>query len=185
MTLYNAQLITNFIAQAQTSARRHERRAPAAARLPPTPRRPPLARPRRRASKKSEGGFAFIDAILPDAIGTTALLFAFTAIFGIALGYTNRVGTVWVNTLMLQRLQLRLHDKLIALGPKYHGQHDVGENQAVIMNYSQQAQGALRDVLSSPIVRSVSLSPRSACSSTISRSCKDRTASSMSSSRRC
>jgi ABC-type multidrug transport system fused ATPase/permease subunit len=54
-------------------------------------------------------------------------------------------------------LQLRLHDKLLSLGPTYHGQHDVGENQAVIMNYSQQAQGALRDVLSSPIVRSVSL----------------------------
>ena len=147
-TLYNAQLITNFIAQAQSSlaGEAPQAAAPAAA---------DAAAPG--AAKKSEGGFGFIDAILPGAIGATAILFGFTAILGIALGYLNRIGTVWVNTLMLQRLQLRLHDKLLSLGPTYHGQHDVGENQAVIMNYSQQAQGALRDVLSSPIVRSVSL----------------------------
>ena len=158
VTLYNAQLITNFIAQTQSSLVGDEPpqaapAAPAADAAAPAPA--PAANGGK--SKKSEGGFSFIDAILPDAIGATAILFAFTAILGIALGYLNRVGTVWVNTLMLQRLQLRLHDKMLALGPKYHGEHDVGENQAVIMNYSQQAQGALRDVLSSPIVRSVSL----------------------------
>jgi len=165
VTLYNAQLITNFIAQAQSAlvdegtpkpaapAPAADAAAPAPGDAAPAP--PPAASSGK--SKKSEGGFSFVDAILPDAIGTTAIFFAITSILGIALGYLNRVGTVWVNTLMLQRLQLRLHDKLLLLGPKYHGEHDVGENQAVIMNYSQQAQGALRDVLSSPIVRAVSL----------------------------
>ncbi len=157
VTLYNAQLITNFIAQAQSSLAIQEAPPPAAEPQASNAVAPAPAPAAAGKSKKSEGGLSFIDAILPDAIGATALLFALTAILGIALGYANRVGTIWVNTLMLQRLQLRLHDKLISLGPTYHGKHDVGENQAVIMNYSQQAQGALRDVLSSPIVRSVSL----------------------------
>jgi ABC-type multidrug transport system fused ATPase/permease subunit len=149
VALYNAQLITNFIAQAQASLT--EIAAPAVDAAVPSPAAAATGR------EKSEGGFSVIDAILPDAVGATAILFAVTAILGIALGYLNRVGTVWINTLMMQRLQLRLHDKLINLGPRYHGGHDVGENQAVIMNYAQQAQGALRDVLSAPIVRSVSL----------------------------
>lgn len=155
VTLYNAQLITNFIAQAQNSLVSQEAPATAATADSATPA--PAAASEATAKRKSSDGFGFIDAILPDAIGATAILFAFTAIVGIALGYANRVGTVWVNTLMLQNLQLRLHDKLIKLGPSYHARHDVGENQAVIMNYSRQAQGALRDVLSSPIVRSISL----------------------------
>ena len=135
VTLYNAQLITNFIAQAQTAI------VPAG--LP--------------ESKAEAGNFGFIDAILPDNIGATAILFAVTALLAIGLGFGNRVGTVWINTLMQRGLQLRLHDKLVSLGPNFHGRHDMGENQAVIMQYSQQAQGTLRDVLASPIVRSVSL----------------------------
>ena len=157
VTLYNAQLITNFIAQAQNSIAAHE--APVAA-TPPAgdaAAPAPASAAASKTAKKPEGGFGFIDAILPDAIGATAILFALTAILGIALGYANRVGTVWINTLMLEGMQLRLHDKLISLGPSYHARHDVGENQAVIMNYAQQAQGALRDVLSSPIVRAISL----------------------------
>ena len=128
VALYNAQLITNFIAQVQ-----------------------------RGGTKKASEGFSLIDAILPNDIGATAILFAITALLLIGLGFANRVGTVWINTLMLRGLQLRLHDKLMRLGPNYHGRHDMGENQAVIMQYSQQAQGTLRDALASPVVRSVSL----------------------------
>ena len=135
VTLYNAQLITNFIAQAQTA----------------------IASAEPSESKAEAGSFGFIDAILPDNIGATAILFAVTALLAIGLGFGNRVSTVWINTLMQRGLQLRMHDKLVSLGPNFHGRHDMGENQAVIMQYSQQAQGTLRDVLASPIVRSVSL----------------------------
>ncbi len=103
MTLYNAQLITNFIAQAQNSIAAHE--APIRRPTPPAgdaAAPAPATAAASKTAKKPEGGFGFIDAILPDAIGATAILFALTAILGIALGYANRVGTVWINTLMLR-----------------------------------------------------------------------------------
>ena len=53
-------------------------------------------------------GFRLIDYILPPDTAWTAILFAVTALLVIALSFANRVGTVWLNTLMLQRLQLRL-----------------------------------------------------------------------------
>jgi ABC-type multidrug transport system fused ATPase/permease subunit len=144
ITLYNAQLITNFSGQAHSAITSQEGDSEKSAGSAGS-------------TESLQGGFGFVDAIMPDDVATTAILFAITAIASILLAYANRVGTVWINTLMLQRLQLRLHDKLLLLGPTYHGQHDVGENQTVIMNYAQQAQGAMRDVLASPIVRSVSL----------------------------
>ncbi len=170
VTLYNAQLITNFIAQAQSSGAQEQSAsaetpssdsaaAPTAAGTTASAEANANATASStdtaKSTEKSKGGF--IDAILPDSIGGTAILFAITAILSIALGYSNRVGTVWINTLMIRGLQLRLHDKLLKLGPNYHSRHDVGENQAIIMQYAQQAQGTLRDVLSSPLVRSISL----------------------------
>ncbi len=132
MTQYNAQLIANFIGQAQREA---------------------AAEPRPATAE----GFYFIDYILPAETTWTAILFAVTAFIVIGLSFANRVGTVWINTLMLQKLQLRLHDKLIRLGPSYHARHDLGENTAVIMQYTAGAQPMLRDVLSFPFVRGVSL----------------------------
>ena len=146
LTQYNAQLIANFIGQAQQAVP-----APADS----AGERAPTASPP--ASARGDDGFGIVDAILPDHTGWTAILFAVTALFVIAFSFANRVCTVWINTLMLQRLQLRLHDKLIRLGPRYHARHDMGENTAVIMQYAAGAQPMLRDVLSFPFVRGVAL----------------------------
>ncbi len=164
LTQYNAQLIANFIGQAQQEAS-----APKAAAAPAAAEQPmqapssadasaSAAAPAKAAPPSGGGdGFGFLDTVLPNNTKWTAVLFAITALVAIALAFANRVGTVWLNTLMLQRLQLRLHDKLIRLGPSYHAQHDMGENSAVIMQYSAGAQPMLRDVLSFPFVRGVSL----------------------------
>jgi ABC-type multidrug transport system fused ATPase/permease subunit len=140
MTQYNAQLIANFIGQAQREATTEEA-VPAL----------------EKADASANGPVGFLDYVLPSDTRWTAVLFAVTAILVIALSFANRVGTVWINTLMLQKLQLRLHDKLIRLGPSYHARHDMGENSAVIMQYTAGAQPMLRDVLSFPFVRGVSL----------------------------
>jgi ATP-binding cassette subfamily B protein len=156
VTQYNAQLIANFIGQAQTSAVEQ----PAQAATPEAPTSAAAEQPSSatgEAAPKGDKGFRIIDLILPNNTAWTAVLFAITAILTIGLAFSNRVGTVWINTLMLRGLQLRLHDKLIRLGPSYHSQHDMGENSAVIMQYSAGAQPMLRDVLSFPIVRLVSL----------------------------
>jgi ABC-type multidrug transport system fused ATPase/permease subunit len=147
MTQYNAQLIANFIGQAQREETVAE---------PATPTTE-LAAGGQAAGAKGAPGSGFLDYVLPQDTTWTAILFAVTAMIVIALSFANRVGTVWINTLMLQKLQLRLHDKLIRLGPSYHARHDMGENSAVIMQYTAGAQPMLRDVLSFPFVRGLSL----------------------------
>ncbi len=149
VTQYNAQLIANFIGQAQ-----HETvsQPPAAASSGAEPSAASAT-----GAQTSAKGFRLVDYVLPPDTKWTAILFALTALLVIALSFANRVGTVWINTLMLQKLQLRLHDKLIRLGPTYHARHDMGENSAVIMQYTAGAQPMLRDVLTFPFVRGVSL----------------------------
>jgi ABC-type multidrug transport system fused ATPase/permease subunit len=163
------QLIANFIGQAQREvsapktgaspeASGQSAQAPANAEAPANEQAPvstetPSATP----PSGGSGEFSFLDYVLPNDTKWTAVLFAITALIAIALAFGNRVGMVWLNTLMLQRLQSRLHDKLIQLGPSYHSKHDMGETSAVIMQYSAGAQPMLRDVLSFPFVRGVSL----------------------------
>ncbi len=158
VTQYNAQLIANFIGQAQRQGAVSETTAPKT--QPASPgegTQQTSAAPSAKSQAKSGGGFHFMDYLLPNDTRLTAALFALTALIVIALAFANRVGTVWINTLMLRGLQIRLHDKLIRLGPTYHAEHDMGENTAVIMQYTAGAQPMLRDTLTFPLVRGVSL----------------------------
>ena len=155
VTQYNAQLIANFIGEAQREAAAEPLPASAAGVVTTAPA--PGTTASTSAAPKSGKAFRLVDYILPPDTTWTAILFAVTALLVIGLSFANRVGTVWINTLMLQKLQLRLHDKLMRLGPSYHARHDMGENSAVIMQYTAGAQPMLRDVLTFPFVRGVSL----------------------------
>ncbi|HEX4297420.1 MAG TPA: ABC transporter ATP-binding protein [Devosia sp.] len=128
LSQYNAQLITNFTGMLQGG-----------------PAHGPTS------------GFNLVALLLPADVGWTAILFAVTAILLIGFGFANRVGSTWYNTLMQQRLQLRLHNKLLEMGPGYHADHDMGENTALVMQYPAMAQPMLRDVLAFPFVRGVAL----------------------------
>jgi len=155
VTQYNAQLIANFIGQAQRELSAAPLPVDEEGRVAPAPTATEIAAAApREPSAKSVG---WIDYLLPDNTRLTAILFAVSALVAIALSFANRVGTVWINTLMLQKLQLRLHDKLVRLGPSYHANHDMGENTAVITQYAAGAQPMLRDVLAFPFVRGVAL----------------------------
>jgi ATP-binding cassette, subfamily B, bacterial len=154
VTQYNAQLIANFIGQAQREISALPLPVDEEGRVAPSPSaETPAAAPQEPSAK----GVGWINYLLPDNTRLTAILFAVSALVAIALSFANRVGTVWINTLMLQKLQLRLHDKLVRLGPSYHANHDMGENTAVITQYAAGAQPMLRDVLAFPFVRGISL----------------------------
>ena len=154
MVQYNLQIVTNLIGSAGAGGG-------AAAEAPATqPDAAESGEAGAAATGKAAGdggGFSFIEAIVPDDIVPSAILLAVTGVLVIALAFGNRVGTVWLNTLMLRKLQLRVHDKLLRLGPSYHRQHDMGEKQTIVTMYSQNAQPMLRDVLAFPIVRLGSL----------------------------
>jgi ABC-type multidrug transport system fused ATPase/permease subunit len=129
LTLYNFQLITDFIRQAKPD----------------------------KAAAESSGAFNFVSLILPQDMGLTVILFAATAALLIITGFANKVCTAWFDAVMLQRMQLKLHDKLLQLGYGYHRSHDMGENTALVMQYATGAQGVLRDVLAFPFVNGISL----------------------------
>ena len=57
------------------------------------------------------------------------------------------------DTIMLARLQHRLHDRLLELGPSYHTQHASGETTTIVWRYANGAQMLLRDLVAFPVVR--------------------------------
>ena len=106
------------------------------------------------AVSKSPG---FLSGLLPTSIQTAAILFAVLAVVTILLGLLDRLLSTWTDNKMQGRLQQRLHDRLIALGPSYHQKHDLGETMLIVTRFSTGAQLLLRDLISSPVVRSISL----------------------------
>lgn len=130
LSQYNAQLIANFISQTQSGGR-------------PQP--------------ATTGGFNLLETLLPSDARWIAILFAITGIALIGLAFANRVSSVWISSQMAKRLQLRLHDKLLAMGPAYHGKHDMGENTALVTQFANAAHPVFRDVLSFPFDRGVAL----------------------------
>ena len=115
------------------------------------------------ASKSAEaaGGAAkmggFLSAFLPGTLETAAIVFASLALLLILLRFVDRMVMTWSDNVMVARLQQRLHDKLLVLGPSYHQSHDLGETMLIVTRFSTGTQLLLRDLLSFPVVRGISL----------------------------
>jgi len=102
----------------------------------------------------------FLAPFLPGQPETAAIFFAFLTLFSILLSFLDRLTLTWSNNLMAVKLQQRLHDKLLNLGPTYHHSHDLGETMLIVTRFSTSSQILLRDVISFPVVRvSASLPP--------------------------
>jgi ABC-type multidrug transport system fused ATPase/permease subunit len=99
----------------------------------------------------------FLAPFLPDNLETAAIVFAFLTLFLILLSFLNRLSLNWSNNLMAAKLQKRLHDKLLDLGPTYHRSHDLGETMLIVTRFSSDTQILLRDVISFPVVRGIGL----------------------------
>jgi ABC-type multidrug transport system fused ATPase/permease subunit len=78
----------------------------------------------------------FLAPFLPDNLETAAIVFAFLTLFLILLSFLDRLSLNWSNNLMAARLQQRLHDKLLDLGPTYHHSHDLGETMLIVTRFS-------------------------------------------------
>ena len=115
------------------------------------------------ASKSAEaaGGAAkmggFLSAFLPGTLEAAAITFATIALLLILLRFLERIIMTWSDNLMVARLQQRLHDKLLDLGPAYHQSHDLGETMLIVTRFSTGTQLLLRDLISFPVVRGISL----------------------------
>jgi ATP-binding cassette subfamily B protein len=115
------------------------------------------------ASKGAEaaGGAAkmggFLSAFLPGSLESAAIVFASIALLLILLRFIERIIMTWSDNLMVARLQQRLHDKLLDLGPAYHQSHDLGETMLIVTRFSSGTQLLLRDLISFPVVRGISL----------------------------
>jgi ATP-binding cassette subfamily B protein len=107
------------------------------------------------AADEPLGGF--LAALLPQDLHTAAALFAVLALCLIFLRFLERLLTTWTDNLMVARLQQRLHDKLLTLGPSYHQAHDLGETMLIVTRFSSGSQMLLRDLISFPVVRGLGL----------------------------
>jgi ABC-type multidrug transport system fused ATPase/permease subunit len=94
---------------------------------------------------------------LPLDIKTAAILFGAIAAVLIPLGFADRLLKTWTDNLMTARLQQRLHDKLLTLGPVYHRSHNVGETMLIVTQFSMGAQTLLRALISFPVVQGTTL----------------------------
>ena len=99
----------------------------------------------------------FLAPFLPDNLETAAFVFASLTLLLILLSFLDRFALNWSNNLMAANLQQRLHDKLLDLGPTYHHSHDLGETMPIVTRFFSDTQILLRDVISFPVVRGISL----------------------------
>ncbi len=106
--------------------------------------------------KKAEVGGIFAK-LIPQSTTSAFELLASLAILAIFLALTERLLTQWSDNVMLARLQQRLHDKLLKLGPGYHIANDVGVTTLIVSRFSTGAQLLLRDLISFPVVRGIGL----------------------------
>lgn len=104
----------------------------------------------------SEAG-GFLQSLLPSDVEAAVILFAILAVGIIVLKLVDKLLESWTDNTMLARLQILLHDKLLGLGPGYHQQHDVSETTLTVTRYAAGTQMILRDLISSPVTRGISL----------------------------
>jgi ABC-type multidrug transport system fused ATPase/permease subunit len=107
------------------------------------------------AATASSGGF--LAAFLPSTLQTAAITFAIIAVLIIFLKFLEKIVMTWSNSLMLARLQQRLHDKLLNLGPGYHQSHELGETLLIVTRFASEIQPLLRDLMSFPVIKGIGL----------------------------
>ncbi len=95
----------------------------------------------------------FLDAIIPTYLPYAAALFAALAVAVVILQFVDRVFATSTDMIMLGRLQLRLHDRLLSLGANFHQRVGLSDATMIVTRYSMTAQTLLREVASFPIVR--------------------------------
>jgi ATP-binding cassette subfamily B protein len=109
------------------------------------------------AAGDKKGPAGMLDFMLPGDLQSAAIVFAVTAILMIVLIFAERIYNAWSDNLISTRLQQRLHDKLLALGPDFHRRHDLSETSLTVTAFAPGAQQIACDLIAFPVVRGIGL----------------------------
>jgi ABC-type multidrug transport system fused ATPase/permease subunit len=105
----------------------------------------------------AKGSKDALSALIPSQPQHAFWLLATIVVIAVLTVLAERATTTWSDALMLARLQQRLHDRLLELGPSYHTAHAAGETTTIVWRYANGAQMLLRDLIAFPVVRGVGL----------------------------
>jgi ABC-type multidrug transport system fused ATPase/permease subunit len=142
---YNAQLLTKIVALAP----QQDAAPPATA--------APAPRNRRKAEHDKSEGNGILGALFPKDLEWAAILFAISAFVLIFALLGDRLFQSWIDAVIAGRLQHQLHDRMLLLGPDYHGKHDFAKRNTIVNGYVVTAQQMLCDIVAFPLVRGVAL----------------------------
>jgi ATP-binding cassette subfamily B protein len=93
--------------------------------------------------------------MLPTDLTTAAVLFAVVSLLVLVLQFAENSINVWCDSAMVGRLQQRLHDRLLALGPAFHQKVSVAQTQQIATVYLRTTQTMLRHIVAYPILYGV------------------------------
>jgi len=102
-----------------------------------------------------ETGLGFLAFMLPTDLTTAAVLFAVVSLMVLVLQFAENSINVWCDSAMVGRLQQRLHDRLLALGPAFHQKVSVAQTQQIATVYLRTTQTMLRHIVAYPILYGV------------------------------
>src|SRR4051794_7100183 len=102
----------------------------------------------------AEGGL--FSAIMPGRLGGTVALFAGLSVALIGLQFLDRYANFAIDTGVSYRLQEKLHEKVLRLGPAFHAGHGIGPVQMMMGRYINQSAGVMRELLVFPLVNGLS-----------------------------
>ncbi|MGH7003470.1 MAG: ABC transporter transmembrane domain-containing protein, partial [Alphaproteobacteria bacterium] len=137
-TQYNAQLLATIVNQVKTA--------------PPPATAPPTAAP----TDPAPADRGMLAALFPTDLETAAIVLALSVLLLVGALLGDRLFQSWVDTVITARLQLELHDKLLALGPDFHRKTDVAETNLIVTGFAQGTQQMLCDIIAFPLVRGIS-----------------------------
>ncbi len=109
------------------------------------------------AAGETRGPPGMLDFMLPGDLQSAAIVFAVTALLMIVLIFGERIYAAWSDNLIATRLQQRLHDKLLSLGPDFHRKHDLSETSLTVTAFAPGAQQIACDLIAFPVVRGIGL----------------------------
>ena len=110
-----------------------------------------------RGGTAADGQDGFLAFFMPNSLYATAVLFGVLAISLFGLQFLDRFVTLAIDTVVIYRLQEKLHQKVLRLGARYHARNNTGALQMLFTRYVSQSAGILRELLEFPVVNGIPL----------------------------
>jgi len=101
---------------------------------------------------QGDASLGFLAFMLPTDLTTAAVLFAVVSLLVLVLQFAENAINLWCDGAMVGRLQQRLHDRLLQLGPAFHQKVGVAQTQQIATIYLRTSQTMLRHIVAYPII---------------------------------